>query len=56
MRVFVLETVIQEVNRHAVDSVEELRSAVRQTGDRPALLLINRAGDRPFVTVKLANG
>jgi len=48
--------VIQEVNRHAVGSVEELRSAVRQTGDKPALLLINRQGTDLFVTVKPANG
>jgi S1-C subfamily serine protease len=48
--------VIQEVNRHAVGSVDELRTAVHQTGDKPALLLINRQGTDLFVTVKPANG
>src|SRR3954469_2325149 len=44
--------VIQEANRHAVDSVDALRSALRQTGDKTVLLLINRQGSDVFVTVK----
>jgi Do/DeqQ family serine protease len=48
--------VIEEVNRQAVGSVEDLRSAVRRTADKPALLLINRQGTNVFVTVKPANG
>ena len=44
--------VIQQVNRQAVATVEELRSAVRQTSDRPALLLVNRDGRDLFITVR----
>jgi serine protease Do len=47
--------VIQEVNRQPVDSVEELRTAVRRTSDKPLLLLINRKGSDLFVTVRPAN-
>ena len=46
--------VILEVNRQAVQSVDELRAAVRKTTDRPALLLIEREGRSLFVTVKPA--
>jgi serine protease Do len=48
--------VIQEVNRQPVKSIDELRSAVRRSSDKPALLLINRNGNDLFVTVKPANG
>jgi Do/DeqQ family serine protease len=48
--------VIQEVNRRPVSSVTDLRAALRQTTDRPALLLINRQGANVFVTVRPANG
>jgi serine protease Do len=48
--------VIQEVNRRQVSSVADLRAALRQTSDKPALLLINRQGADIFVTVKPANG
>jgi len=48
--------VIQEVNRQAVKSIEDLRTAVRRSADKPALLLINRKGNDIFVTVKPANG
>jgi Do/DeqQ family serine protease len=48
--------VIQEVNRQPVKSIEDLRSAVRRSTDKPALLLINRNGNDVFVTVKPANG
>ena len=47
--------IIQEVNRQPVQSVEDLRAAVRRTSDRPVLLLINREGRDLFVTVKPAN-
>jgi serine protease Do len=43
---------IVEVNRQAVQSVDELRSAVRKTSDRPVLLLVEREGHSIFVTVK----
>jgi S1-C subfamily serine protease len=46
--------IIQEVNRQPVKSVEEMRSAVRRTSDKPVLLLINREGRDLFVTVKPA--
>ena len=48
--------IIQEVNRRPVQSVEELRTAVRGAGSKPVLLLINRQGRDVFVTVKPANG
>ena len=44
--------VIQQVNRQSVETVEELRTAVRRTSDRPALLLISREGRSLFVTVR----
>jgi Do/DeqQ family serine protease len=48
--------VIQEVNRKPVDSVNDLRAAVRSTTDRPVLLLVEREGHTLFVTVRPANG
>jgi serine protease Do len=48
--------VIQEVNRRQVNSVADLRAALRQTSDKPALLLIKRQSADIFVTVKPANG
>jgi Do/DeqQ family serine protease len=44
--------VIVEVNRQPVVSVDELRGALRKSGSRPALLLINRGGQTHFVTVR----
>ena len=43
--------IIQEVNRQAVRTVDELRAAVGKTTDRPLLLLVNRRGSDIFVTV-----
>jgi len=43
---------IQEVNRQAVRSPEELRSAIDKNGDKPALLLINRRGETVYVAVR----
>jgi serine protease Do len=48
--------VIEEVNRQPVQSVEDLRSALRKTSDRPVLLLVNRQGSGRFVTVRPKNG
>jgi Do/DeqQ family serine protease len=48
--------VILEVNRQAVQSADELRSAVRKTTDRPVLLLVEREGRSLFVTVRPNNG
>jgi len=47
---------ILEVNRQAVQSVDELRAAVRKTTNRPVLLLVEREGRSLFVTVKPNNG
>jgi serine protease Do len=48
--------IIQEVNRQAVTSVDDLRSAVKKSGDKPTLLLINRQGNDLFLTVRPFNG
>ena len=48
--------IIQEVNRQAVSTVDDLRAAVKKSGDRPTLLLISRQGNDIFVTVRPANG
>lgn len=48
--------IITEANRQAVSSVDELRSAVRKSGEKPTLLLINREGSDLFITVRPANG
>ncbi len=47
--------VIESVNRQAVTSVDELRSALAKTPDRPALLLIARKESEIFVTVRPAS-
>jgi serine protease Do len=44
--------IILEVNRQPVQSIEELRAAVRKSSDRPTLLLVNREGRDIFVTVR----
>jgi len=44
--------IIQEVNRQAVQTVDELRTAIRRTSDRPALLLVHRGERDLFVTVR----
>ena len=44
--------IILEVNRQPVQSVEELRAAVRKSADHPTLLLVNREGHDIFVTVR----
>ena len=36
----------QQVNRQPVQSVDELRAAVKNGGDKPVLLLVNRKGTR----------
>jgi Do/DeqQ family serine protease len=43
--------VIREVNRKPVGSVDELQQAVRDSGDRPSLLLVERDGSTVFVAV-----
>jgi Do/DeqQ family serine protease len=44
--------VIVEANRKPVESIDELRAAVRSANDRPLLLLVNREGQNLFVTVR----
>jgi Do/DeqQ family serine protease len=44
--------VIVEVNRKPVQSIDDLRAAVRATTDRPLLLLVNRAGKDLFIAVR----
>jgi serine protease Do len=48
--------VILEVSQRPVGSVEELRTAVQKTTDRPLLLLVNRQGNDLFLTVRPNNG
>src|SRR5829696_7827475 len=48
--------IIQEANRQAVTTVDELRSAVTRSGDKPTLLLITRQGTDLYITVRPANG
>jgi len=48
--------VIQEVNRKPVESVDDLRAAVRTRSDRPVLLLVEREGHTRYVTVRPSNG
>jgi Do/DeqQ family serine protease len=43
--------VIEEVNRKPVRSAEELRAALKASGTRPALVLVNRRGDSLYLTV-----
>jgi serine protease Do len=44
--------VITEVNREPVSSVAELKSALAQTKERPALLLISRRGATLYLTMR----
>jgi Do/DeqQ family serine protease len=44
--------VIQQVNRQPVQTVDELRAAVRRNPERPALLLVSRDGRDLFLTVR----
>jgi serine protease Do len=46
------DDVILEVNRKPVKSATELRAAVRNSGSRPALLLVNRDGRSLFLAVQ----
>jgi S1-C subfamily serine protease len=43
--------VIEEVNRQPVRTTEELRAALKASGSRPALVLVNRRGDSLYLTV-----
>ncbi len=43
--------VILEVNRQAVKSLDDVRSALEKSGDKPILLLISRKGQTIYLTV-----
>jgi S1-C subfamily serine protease len=43
--------VIEEVNREPVRTADQLRSALKASGSRPALVLVNRRGDSLYVTL-----
>jgi serine protease Do len=43
--------VIEQVNRQPVQTVDDLRAAVRRSSDRPVLLLVTREGKSIYVTV-----
>jgi Do/DeqQ family serine protease len=43
--------VIEQINRQPVRSAIDVRTALERSGNRPALLLINRRGESLFVTV-----
>ena len=44
--------VIEQVNRQPVQSIDELRAAVKKSAGTPVLLLINRQGNNIFITVR----
>jgi len=44
--------VIEEVNRRPVRTVAELQAALKGSGERPALLLVNRGGGSLFLPVR----
>ncbi len=46
------DDVILEVNHQPVRSAAELRAALRRSGSRPALLLVNRDGQSLFIAVR----
>ncbi|MCU1385953.1 MAG: protease Do [Acidobacteria bacterium] len=48
--------VIQEVNRQAVTSVDDLKAALKKSSDKTTLVLISRQGASLFLTVKPVNG
>lgn len=48
------DDVIVEVNHQPVKSAADLRAALRRSGSRPALLLVNRDGRTLFIAVRLS--
>jgi serine protease Do len=47
--------VIEQVNRKPVSSVSELQDALKASGERPALLLLNRQGSSLYVALAARN-
>ena len=44
--------VIMEINRTLVSTLDDVRTALKKSGDKPALLLISRSGRTVFISVK----
>ncbi len=44
--------VILEINRKPVRTVDEVKSAIESSGDKPILLLVNRRGQTVFITIR----
>ena len=44
--------VIMEINRQAVNSLEDVKTALDKSGDKPILLLLTRKGQTIYLTVK----
>ena len=44
--------VILEINRQPIESFEQVQAALEKSGDRPALLLVNRGNQTVFITVQ----
>jgi Do/DeqQ family serine protease len=47
--------VITQINRHEVRSAQQLSASLKDSADKPALLLVNREGHDLFVTVRPAH-
>ena len=45
--------VIQEINHQPVRSVDDMRAALQKSGDRPALVLVNRKGQTIFLPLRV---
>ena len=43
--------IVQEVNRKAVNNVEQFRTAIRGASNQPLLLLVNRGGNTQYVVI-----
>ncbi len=48
--------VIQEVDRQPVRTVAELNAAIKRSGTRPAMVLINRGGNPAYLTIRPSQG
>jgi serine protease Do len=44
--------VLIEINHQPINSVADVKPALQKSGDRPALVLINRGGQTVFLTVR----
>jgi serine protease Do len=46
--------IIQQINHQPVRSADDVRVALQKSGDRPALVLLNRDGANIFVPLRLS--